>query len=38
MNGAVAMTSLLAIPSKQAAMAQPYQKAFLAESHERTTP
>ena len=38
MTGAVAMSSLLAIPSKQAAMAHAYQKAFLVESKERTTP
>ena len=38
MTGAVAMTSLLAIPSKQAAMAHVHQKALLVESNERTTP
>ena len=35
MTGAVAMTSLLAIPSKQAVTAEPYQNAVLVELNER---
>ena len=37
MMGAVAMTSLLAMPSRQAAMAHPYQEAFLVDVNERMT-